>query len=118
MTTNDAEGYPTEEALAYIAGFADHARFAELLDFVKAAWHWPEFARHDLWPNEAVVVNAEPGEKFLRLATGGWSGNESLIAALAENRPFFVICWRLSAAGGLHIYRYPLVVEASTRPTI
>ena len=105
--TFDADGYPTEETLTYIAEFTDFTRFDELLDFIKAAWHWPDFAHHDLQPHEAAILHAELGEKFLRLATGGWSGNESLVAALEENRLLGAFCWRLSAVGGLHIYRYP-----------
>jgi len=106
--TFDADGYPTDETLEIIKKWPMksglHAN--ALLDFVAAAWHWPDFGvSHELKPAEAEVVHAEPGDRYLRLATGGWSGNESLIAALDHSMGAFGT-WRLSSAGGLHIYRY------------
>jgi hypothetical protein len=105
--TFDADGYPTEETLEFIA---THTEIAEVLDFVKAAWHWPTFATHGLREAEAALLHmdlADPEMKYLRLATGGWSGNESLVAAMERNRLLGVLCWQLSARGGLHIYAYP-----------
>lgn len=62
----------------------------------------------DLTPAEAEVVHAKEGERYLRLATGGWSENEHLLDEFRDRDHF---CWfvthRLSAAGGLHIFRYP-----------
>lgn len=98
--------YPTPEALARIETWSYHD-LAGALDFVKDIWHWPDFASHDLRPEEAAVVHAEPGERYLRLATGGWSGNESIIAAMRANTMLHAMTWRLRSIGGLHIYRYP-----------
>jgi len=103
--TFDAHGYPTKETLDAI----EHWPWKDvnaLLDFVKAAWHWPEHASHDLDAAEASVLRADPPDKFLRLATGGWSGNESLIAAFRRNHITHGYAWRLSTRGGLHIYEY------------
>ena len=61
----------------------------------------------DLSAHEGYVVQANRGERYLRLSTGGWSGNEELVAALNTNRMVRVLSWRLSARGGLHIYQYP-----------
>jgi len=102
----DADGYPVERTLQAIRDW-DYHDAAACLDFVKAAWHWDDWVGHDLRPSEAEVANAEPGERYLRCATGGWSGNEDLIGALRENRMIHAFCWRMSARGGLHIYRYP-----------
>lgn len=99
------DDYPTEATLQTIRNWKLEDADA-LLDYVAAAWHWPDFGvSHELRPEEALVVHAEPGERFLRLATGGWSGNESLIDALDESWGSFG-AWRLSACGGLHIYQY------------
>ena len=113
----DADGYPTEATKQAIAEW--EGSINALLDFVAAAWHWPDFGvSHDLLPSEAQLVCARPRERFLRLATGGWSGNESLIAAL-ERHWVARMTWRLSAAGGLHIYRYLAYdTKAGPRPML
>jgi hypothetical protein len=104
--TFDADGYPTDETLQALETWP-YQDLAGALDFLAAAWHWPEFATHDISAHEAAVLHAEPGERYLRLATGGWSGNESLIAAIDANRMIHALAWRLSTRGGLHIYEYP-----------
>lgn len=99
--------YPTDAALAKIEAWPWEDA-AGLLDFVRAIWHWPEFGVSDeLRPHEAEVVHAEPEDRFLRLATGGWSGNESIIGALDRNVVAIAMLWCLSSRGGLHIYKYP-----------
>lgn len=85
------------------------------LDFMAALWHFDSCVSRELQPHEALMVHAEPGDRFLRLATGGWSGNESLISAFDgwgddDKRCVegFLRCrtWKLSTCGGLHIYQY------------
>ncbi len=106
--------YPSEASLNRIekwpiGSFEDtHA----VLDFVKSLWHWPDFGvSHELRAEEALVVGAESGQRFLRLATGGWSGNESIISAMEGNRLLHAFTWRLDALGGLHIYAYPVTAK-------
>jgi hypothetical protein len=100
--------YPTEVELLRLETWPGQD-LAGALDFVKTIWHWPDFASHDLRPEEAAVLHAHPGELYLRLATGGWSGNESIVRALNANRLLRTFTWRLSSVGGLHIYQYPPV---------
>lgn len=99
-------GYPTESALERIKAWP----FEDLngcLDFVASIWHWPDFGvSHELRPEEAHVVGAEAGDRYLRLATGGWSGNEDIVTAMCLNRMLNAFCWRMSASGGLRIYQY------------
>jgi hypothetical protein len=102
----DADGYPTAETLETIERWPWRAADT-CLDFVRAAWHWPEYVREDITAGEAEVLHAEPRGRYVRFATGGWSGNESLIAALRHNQKIHFLCWRLTAFGGLHIYQYP-----------
>jgi len=106
IPTFDADGYPTEETLDQIKTWpADD--IAACLDFARAAWHWSDWCDEDLSAAEREVLHAEPGERFARFATGGWSGNEDIIAALKANMMIRGLAWRLSASGGLHIFRYP-----------
>jgi hypothetical protein len=102
----DADGYPTEAALDRLANWP-HPDFGAALDFAMTLWHWPDAASHDINAHEAGVLHATPEERYVRFATGGWSGNEAVIAALRKNFMIRAMCWRLSASGGLHIYRYP-----------
>lgn len=106
---SDGHGYPTPKTLRTIRKWpSDQQRINELLDLVAAAWHWPDFGvSRELRPAEAEVVHAEEGERFLRLATCGWSGNEDLIEALNRSTSLaWFFTWKLSASGGLHIFRY------------
>jgi hypothetical protein len=99
-------GYPTDAALKRIEEWEPMDANA-CLDFVAAIWHWPDFGvSHELRPSESEIVHAEPHHRHLRLATGGWSGNESIVAAMKHNAVFRAFTWQLTAAGGLHIFRY------------
>jgi len=111
--TFDSHGYPTEETCEYLHLCSD-ATLA--LDFMKAAWFYPDFIGHVLRPAESEVVMADPEDRFLRAATGGWSGNEELIASLRQNFVAWGLTWRLSSCGGLHIFEYPSAASAS-QPT-
>jgi hypothetical protein len=105
-TPEDAGDYPAESTLEAIKAW-DPMRVNSLLAFVAKAWHWPEFGvSHTLRPEEAVIVDAQPGDVFLRLATGGWSGNEDIINALEQNRVASAFTWKFTSASGLHIYEY------------
>jgi hypothetical protein len=101
----DGEGYPTDHTLDAIEHWS-RRDIAGCLDFCRAAWHWPEMAHERLTPEELTILHAEPGDRFVRFATGGWSGNESLITALQRNQHIRARAWRLSSRGGLHIYQY------------
>lgn len=99
--------YPSEAAIAKIENWP-YEDVAGCLDFVASIWHWPDIGvSRDISAHEAGVLRAEPGERYLRLATGGWSGNEEIIAALRTNTMISAMAWQLTARGGLHIYQYP-----------
>lgn len=104
--TFDNDGYPTGDTLARIEDWP-YVDIAGCLDFVQAAWSDYGSVAHEVSAHEAGVLRANPTDKYLRLATGGWSGNEELIAALRTNTLIHQLAWRLSARGGLHIYEYP-----------
>ena len=114
----DEDGYPTDEALKRLEDWpAEDVNGA--LDFMQSLWHWGEdWCNHDISAAEREVLLADEGDKFLRCATGGWSGNESLIAAFngnhiesgdkarLRNALMRRRAWKLSSRGGLHIYEY------------
>ena len=100
----DEDGYPSVEALTRITK-TENVACGGCLDFVRDIWNDSYgTVSFELRPEERAIV----GEgQMLRLTTGGWSGNESIIEALEANYVIRVLTWRLSAAGGLHIYQYP-----------
>ena len=103
--TFDRDGYPTDEALLHLEQLANPA---ETLDYARELWNRAYGSAGELLkPSENAVVHAKPGERHLRLATGGWSGNESVIGALKANILVWAFTWQLSASGGLHIFKYP-----------
>ena len=104
--TFDADGYPTDETLTAIELWPDDD-VTGCLDFARAAWRWKDYARDVTDPAERAVLHAEDGDRYVRFATGGWSGNESIIAALKANRGVMLAAWRLHGRGGLHVFQYP-----------
>jgi hypothetical protein len=102
----DGDGYPTEAALTRIEQWPLEDANG-VLDFIKSLWWMADWGvAGTLSAAEAEIVHAEPEDRFLRLATGGWSGNESLIDALDRHLILSAFLWCLSTRGGLHIYRY------------
>lgn len=97
------DGYPTEKTLRLLKKWPyQDARGA--LEFMRAAWSYPERATAELTTAEKSVVGQEPGYEYFRFSTGGWSGNEDLIGALQENVMVWNLTWQLSARGGLYVF--------------
>ena len=96
----DGDGYPSEWALRQIRESAGTPH--QFIDRVGALWWTPQLigiaeSRNDL--SKPVVQ--------VRLAIGGWSGNEVIIAEL--DRTFFsLLYWQSSHRGGLHLYEVPV----------
>lgn len=82
----DEDGYPEESELKQVAEWS-HADIPGLLKFLLERWWCPDFC----W-------DIKDGKLFL--STGGWSGNESFIAALQKNVSFWYSCWESSRRGG------------------
>lgn len=86
----DKEGYPTEETLAYIENYSGGLNPIPLVEFILEAWAYPDYA---VW-----------NPPILELHTGGWSGNESIIAAL-EKTMFWALYWQKSERGGHYYFK-------------
>ena len=105
-TTFDRDGNPTDETLATLRS-GDFASPTDALDFLRAAWNVQYGSvTETLTDAERSVLHSGWGDRYLRLTTGGWSANESLIGAY--QRTFgWAVTWQLSARGGLHMFKYP-----------
>ncbi len=98
------DGYPTEWTLKMLEQWP-HEDAQGALEFMRKAWNWDDHVSNELKPEEAKVVHADDGDLYFRFATGGWSGNESLIGAFEENIVCYSLTWCASVRGGLHIFR-------------
>lgn len=85
----DEDGYPDDEELKLISEWSWQDALG-MLEFVRGLWQWPQF-----WTQE---------RDELYLSTGGWSGNESLIAAMQRNIGFWKTCWESSRRGGHYTF--------------
>ena len=100
----DANGYPDDDELDKIANWPA-ADAIGLLRYVKHLWKYPEY-----W-NEC-------GTGCCQISTGGWSGNEDLIAAMEKNRMWWLFHWHSSKRGGHYEFRacIPTKSEAVEEP--
>lgn len=92
--------YPTHDDLKRIEEW-DYNDQEALGNFIKNIWwNGDDLARFEEWKKD------ERGKEYrmLYLVTGGWSGNEDILAALRRNKMISIICWQSSLRGGLHIF--------------
>lgn len=99
------DGYPSDLELERIRCWPLEG-WADLLSYVEARWHHADCG---YW---------ERRDTSYLLHTAGWSGNESLVQALARNRLFWSCCWVWSRRGGHHALELPSWVAsgADTNP--
>jgi|SRR4051794_2453438 hypothetical protein len=93
--------YPTEDELKAIREWPYEQGYEKLVEYVGEIWHWPDFG---FTLRDWAKDDFDTPYRELRLATGEWSGNESIICALYDNMMFRMICWYSSHRGGLHIF--------------
>jgi hypothetical protein len=101
----DRDGYPTAKTLQRLRTWPDKD-VNGALDFLAECWGGHGYVSSELHGNEASVIDDDSEASYLRLATGGWSGNEDLIDALSENSIVWSLTWCLSGRGGLYIFKY------------
>lgn len=95
----DKNGYPENRELRKISKWKI-SRWSNLLDFIeyiRERWQYADVGYFDLKGKNTVK---------LRLSTGGWSGNESIISALEKNFIFWVMGWRRSDRGGHYFFEF------------
>lgn len=97
MTDND--GYPTDEELDRIRTWTG-TDWRDWFAFIKSAgkywpgddpWGWTEFDGKDDFGKAIRVYH---------VSTGGWSGNEDIIAAMRENWIGWSMTWMEHRRGG------------------
>lgn len=99
----DDDGYPTDTALDIIREWTFQMNQKELFEFIKSIWWMPDWG----W-KECEVIDEVTNEKSYAyyISTGGWSGNESIIQAMQENKwMFWTLTWQQSRRGGHYIFQ-------------
>ncbi|MBG0738626.1 hypothetical protein IV500_04220 [Paeniglutamicibacter antarcticus] len=93
----DEDGYPSDEALAYLDAFPGSPN--ELIDYVAELMAGYGSVRRsdieDYWGQPKVEV---------KMVTGGWSGCEQVLSHLAQTM-FHFCFWESSSRGGAVVYR-------------
>ena len=90
----DPNGYPDEAELEQVKSWP-HTDLMGLMAFIQGRW-WP--AHGDCWKIRG---------RHYSISTWGWSGNESLVEALQQNRMFWALCWQSSKRGGHYTFELP-----------
>ena len=91
--TFDATNDPTEETQLTIANW-DLRDLPGWLVYIREAWNH-NYGR--MWEENGM----------LKMATGGWSGNEFIIQAMRRNYIPWSMLWESSHRGGLEVFRMP-----------
>lgn len=89
--------YPTSAELDAIATFNGTPH--QFCEYVRSIWHWDMVSYH------GVIEHTLPMTE-IRMATGGWSGNEEIIGAI-QRTMFHFAFWYTIHRGGLYVFRVP-----------
>jgi len=111
----DKNGYPDDNELEFIENYNCIIKpIKPLISFIKERWKFKDFFGISERTEEFEVYDVSTKNKFrptykvLEVSTGGWSGNESIITALRENKYFWAFFWVESRRGGHYIFEVPL----------
>lgn len=85
----DEDGYPTDETIARIKAW-DPEDFEGLMWFLKSVWLYEGHCSPEL-------------DGSWEVSTGGWSGHEDMISALAENH-WWMFHWVGTVRGGHYLF--------------
>lgn len=100
----DEDGYPSEEALYFIENYNPSDTSLHPIEFMKlvqtvwayAGWGWKEEEIIDVTCNRCIHYS---------ISTAGWSGNESVVHALKNNKNYFwTLYWESSRRGGHYTF--------------
>lgn len=101
--------YPTDEALDLIESYAYDGgdtgeNLKEWFRIIRAMWWHADWGWHEE-DDKDDIFHKDPIKRY-HISTGGWSGNESIIGAMMENRLFWAMSWEQSRRGGHYIFSF------------
>ena len=97
----DDDGYPTDDALKIIRiwHWSDPKGW---FSFINSIWHMSSWGWHEGEYEHAYSKDGK-GYRF-SIATGGWSGNESIIQAMRDNIMMWHLNWVSSQRGRHYVF--------------
>lgn len=106
----DEDGvYPTDEALEKITNWSADD-IAGCFTFMKDIWTYADCGYWHEYETEGQLYRVTKKKVYrYEISTGGWSGNESIIAALEKNWMIYIMTWVQSRRGGHYIFERTLV---------
>lgn len=96
-------GYPSDDSLQLIHEWRPRNGWIDLLEYMNECW----CHRMGKVTSERHYNGGLDGKPFLlrfTFATGGWSGNESVIEAARENEAAWRALHVFSGPGGVHVF--------------
>ena len=93
----DRDGYPTPDELERVATWP-HTDPLGWMEYIRLIW-WQEGWGWRQFP-EGLRARYE-------VSTGGWSGNEQIIQAMADNQRLWVLTWQSTRRGGHYEFEAP-----------
>ena len=95
-----ATEYPTDEQLLKVKNWDTLTEGVKpLVQYIESLWWEPDWG--------FILRKAYRQARKLELHTGGWSGNESIIASLMSNVSFWNLYWEKSTVGGHYWFIIP-----------
>lgn len=74
--------------------FPTKESYREFFEYVQSLWTYDNYFQIK--------------RKYIYVSTGGWSGHESIIAAMERNiNLFWMLCWHSSKRGGHYVFQWP-----------
>ena len=93
---DDETDYPTQEQLETVQKWkVNYDNIKDFIEYLINIWHYPDWG---------IRLSGKRVLK-LELHTGGWSGNEDIIAALRKNHLFWALYWERSDRGGHYYFK-------------
>ena len=102
----DEDNYPTERTLAMISNWSymgGYEGYKKMMEIIRSIWAYCDCG---YW-KQYISVDKLSGDEYTyyQISTAGWSGNESIVAAMHENKLFMANCWEQSRRGGHYLFR-------------
>lgn len=95
----DRDGYPTEKFYKWAESIKwEYDGLMDITQTIIDCWHMADWG--------VYLKGKYRGHRTLYLHTGGWSGNEDIIAAMRDTM-WWTLCWRNHIHGGHYAFSIP-----------